>query len=653
MNQTQHRIHISTQTLQVPIPARYLYKHLKNRLAAISSQSQTPYFQKFLILTYSTHFILLLEDLGNGKTYSNTIVRMKKFQFPDGTQQIENLSRKFDFAKQTSLDDSTFFTRHFFQPFCKEPSGGNLGKRACFSGSQKDKLPRLTTFDNYGYSTPEKNHKLKITGSLQIKDFVFPPGSRKNTENWDSSNKQTIKRKDTKRVKTGHGSPKIPDQANIQNQRNSKTQSNKNDSEEHLTKATDISINPRRSQRLKNLQISHPKNSLVKPSNFNIISLEKIFFPFSKTFQSFYNSSRQLKYFDLLSKLRNLKTLFGAIFLYEQPINFNICHLTNFEKEVLKRIILHKNYFGKNHIVKQISQLSTHTSCQVHHTLLQLQRTKRKEENLKFTFRILIKFLITQFKQNNQRFWDQHPELSSFDVEIIFYLYYFSQNVLNQPFQVSLNKYIHSHAFRENAKAHLGDFVFPDINNPASISKFKTYTKKFFNLLSQSSKPLFDQLIYKLLTLVVFMGKRRSFQYEQMFLRSKVFCKKGLFKEILNGIVQHNDREITKTISEWENVINRKYEPPHPKFNIQHPPEDRNLLHIIATNIKSSNFKLPWTFREVQDAFMDGFISLTQNYQRSRGHVQENCNLLFLYFAFCILHFDTLFLSLSAIVFLF
>ena len=554
---------------------------------------------------------------------------MKRFQFPDGTHQIKNLSGKFDFRDQKSVDDSTFFRSDFFQPFCKEASGPSLKKRTRFLKSHKEQVLSQTQFSGYAYKTPEKNLSIKKGGSFKIKDFIFPPESPKNNENWNSSNGQEVQRKELKRVKTESGFGKNSDPESLQNQRNSKTRSKKNDSEESLTHAIGPSNYPRRSRRLRKLQISHTKKVVSKQLNFEIISLEKVFFPFSKSFQSFYNSSRQLKYFDLLSKLSNLKTLFGSIFLYEQPLNFRVCDLSNFEREVLKRIILHKNYFGKTQIVNKISQLSVQSSSEVHGILLKLQRTKRKEENLKFTFRILIKYLIRQFKQNNKRFWNQNPKLSTFDVEIIFYLYYFGQTILHQPFEVSLKKYIKSPLFRQQVKTHLGNFVFPDINNPSSISKFKTYTKKFFSVLSEASKPLFDQLIYKLLTLVVFMGKRRHFQYEQMFLRSKVFCGEGLFKQILNGIVQHNDREITKTISEWENVINRKYEPPQPKFSVQDPPAHNTLLHIIATNIKSSNFKLPWTFREVQDAFMDGLISLTQNYQRSRGHVQDSCNSLF------------------------
>ena len=363
--------------------------------------------------------------------------------------------------------------------------------------------------------------------------------------------------------------------------------------------------------------------SKPKIENEQEIQNSKPFFqPFSRAWMSVQNYERKYKFKTSAFCLNRLRQFFRGMFTFELSKTQIFGKISNFESRILLKVFELKPYLQKDKILACFRNTNWPENLGIFH---EMQRKKRKEENLKFSFRILIKFLQEEFRNTTLRtvVEDDSP-LSSKNETTLFYLSFFSKQDMGLDFRVAAQQYLSETRFKCNYFKKMSKFIFPDNNNRNQTSKFRSYSRKFFASISKSQS-LIDKLNNLLLLGFFSISLWRKYIGERPFLKDWRLSEGSTQKRVMFLIAEQNDTELGKMVSEWENLIQKELKSFKSQLECndsfilivdQECETNKNLEDSIVSNIHKNiskpNFKFMWSLSEIKNAFLDGILSLNE-----------------------------------------
>ena len=350
----------------------------------------------------------------------------------------------------------------------------------------------------------------------------------------------------------------------------------------YLNPVCDVTLNNNTILSNKNLpKISKSKNSIESQIyELQIESNYIVFKPFSKEFINKINKShfcnkpcnhsiKNISYNSFKSKLKSLTILNNLYELMEIILNGgkltqrNISGLTKDEYYIFHKIIEKKNYTG---IKIFLNRLSNKKSKEITFKN-QIISNKRKEESLKFVFRLIVKEFQKSFCikkkldiQNRDHYEDE------------FYKYYYSE-FINGGF-ISL----------EHLKT-------PYFKNNKNKSENKTLNKIFFTNINLSKKftNLFNKCLIEIICNLIPCSLNKS--------KSKSMAK--INQNVIKSILNNNQNELFKKFLNWELKIKKKG-------------TQKKDIRIIGSEIENKVFKFPWTVWEIRNAFIMTMLSINE-----------------------------------------
>ena len=293
---------------------------------------------------------------------------------------------------------------------------------------------------------------------------------------------------------------------------------------------------------------------------------------------------------------KNLRSLLFNLFSYLDLIESDFYALNKNEKSILTFIFKIKKYSNLEKL-KQIIR----GNFFIRGVWFKFQKLRRKEENLKFSFRFS-----TCFIQND--FYLKHPKLvknkDENEKQLLFYLFHFAklQPVMNKKklintFLLEKSKNILN---PEDYWSSVNSFIFPEKISKCPHSVVNSISKRF--LLQLSTSDSFSKQFTKiLLSACFFMGFCIDMNWEGFHFESSL-GKDAIINigiRVLRSVVRQNHQDLNKMFDEW-------------KFKFKHQKKMENLEHLIKKGIKRKNFTFPWTFKEVHLSFLEGFVAFAE-----------------------------------------
>ena len=307
-------------------------------------------------------------------------------------------------------------------------------------------------------------------------------------------------------------------------------------------------------------------------------------------------------------KLKNLRVLFGRMFMLENTTPTILANLTKLEQDILISILEKKKYRNVRKMVDTVKRAKSDSESL--ELFWRMNGDKRKEQNIKFVFRYAVKFLEAGFQHEILPRLVLESPLSDKENQFLFYLYYFSHCEYGLGFDKTFSKFILDPAFRKSCMTRLQKYVFPKMNEPKGKLKTKTLSKNFFALIGKS-RTFVKDLLKCIFDCVAHFGDVKFLSNNNDFLRQPELHLESAYKSILGYIVGSNDKEITKMYSHWENLINNKVGTI--ETNSDDELFDAHIAKVIKTNIKKASFKLPWSLEELRVAFVQSYLWLLEN----------------------------------------
>lgn len=380
---------------------------------------------------------------------------------------------------------------------------------------------------------------------------------------------------------------------------------------------------------LRSNQITHSQNNYhsLQNSNFRKVASQKTpnfpmnlfkslnyFKPFSLGWIMVHNNNcanKKIKK-DQRYNLNRLRKLFCAIFAFENQKFLAFAELSQIEFQILNLIIKSKPYSIKEEVSRA---LQSRKIQDIEKVFYQIKRDKRKEENHKFAFRILLKSLQEEFITNELSLLPQamHIENEKY-IETLFYLFFFSKKEMDMDFNQAAKTYLSEMRFKCNIHKKIKKYVFPDSKNRLNLSKFKSFSKKFFLSISDSAlfiSKLNENLILGYLALSLF-GK---YVRESDFTKLKSLTQNSIIRRILYFLAEHSNKEIVKIFSVWENIIDKEIILNSTK-TFTHQKSTKILEGVILSKIEShltlKNSRFIWSLAEMRASFLQGILSLNE-----------------------------------------
>jgi hypothetical protein len=259
--------------------------------------------------------------------------------------------------------------------------------------------------------------------------------------------------------------------------------------------------------------------------------------------------------------------LFFKSFLNGKLKNLNkINKFTEIEKTVFECIQKKKNYVGFQRFLKI---LKTEKDCVSNH-IFKLTSSKRKEEKIKYVFRIMGKEMLKNFQKCCGL------ENCSKDKELHFYQFYFKH-------------------FTKSSKT-LGDFNefrFPDFKISKSQTRFKTLNKDYFNRLNLSKEFIndFNQIVIDLICWTLPLYENPHSMVNEKNTKS--------IDSIIKSVFSTNKNDLLAKINSWKESLNAQSKP-------------TKGVKEIEKKIFKGTFKFPWSMWEIKDAFICTFLSINE-----------------------------------------
>ena len=337
--------------------------------------------------------------------------------------------------------------------------------------------------------------------------------------------------------------------------------------------------------------------------------------PFSRSFCALFGERHCPLDWKFYGKLQNLFRFFGEAFFFENLNPLALTHLSNLERTILLKICEHKEYNLQKQILEAIKKPDPEArQIKLFHTVY---RPKRKEENVKYAFRVLIKFFVQRFDHQHLTKFNTTGKFSRKHKETLFYLYYFSQQALNMNFEECLQRFTKSQPFRKSCSNRIKKYSFPDMNRRAIKGRAKTLSSEFFRRVS-ISKPFKKLLNSTLLYTLAYIGDLDALAPNQDTLRSEIFNEPGKELNVIRLALGNNFRESTKMFSEWNNLYQKELKRKRTSNPELHKLTSLEIYQLIIINIRKPNFKFPWSLCEIKNAFLDAFFWINEHIHPER-----------------------------------
>lgn len=373
-------------------------------------------------------------------------------------------------------------------------------------------------------------------------------------------------------------------------------------SQSNLSKQVSIDSNPR-------MNMFRPfSHSFRFTREVELYESEQKNFFLSRSITQNNSELQKMKNDDLNLKLKNLRILFGRIFMFENTTPQIFSQLSPIETDIFLSILKKKKYRNLRKLTQTVKdQKSDNKSLSL---FWKMNSDKRKEQNIKFVFRYAIKFLEYRFMKFVLPKSLLISPLSEQENTLLFYLYFFSQTEFSLSFESAMSKFLNDPEFRKTAGKTLQKYIFPKMNEPKSKSRTKTLSKQFFALIGKSSE-FVKNLLETIFDCVAHLGDVDFLSNNNHFLREPRVDPTSPHKTILGYIVGSNDKEITKMYSHWENLISKRMKAR--EGGISETEQELLITRVIKENIKKPSFKLPWSLEELRVAFVQSYLWLLEN----------------------------------------
>lgn len=290
----------------------------------------------------------------------------------------------------------------------------------------------------------------------------------------------------------------------------------------------------------------------------------------------------------------NLREFLEKLFSYHRILTPQVSSLSIQEKQILLEIFESKNYSLQDQLRSVLNGRIARPQIWT-----QFHKTKRKEEYIKYGYKILVKDLFKEFENGDL------PRLKTglkapVNQNLLFYLFNFGHLEFQEPLQQILQN-LGSHRWCEREVwVRLRRFVFPEICFHANIGQAKSINKRFLKSVV-SAREMAQKMLLLATDIMIFLGYCWKTPWTRIppARRTRMdWAGIRLLKKI--GFVNRN--EIQKLFTEWSNLIGLKT---YSEGQLDH-------FETIRGSIGRINFKFPWSFKEVQHGMIHTFLSLVE-----------------------------------------
>lgn len=302
-----------------------------------------------------------------------------------------------------------------------------------------------------------------------------------------------------------------------------------------------------------------------------------------------------------ISLFKQLQIFLGVVFTY-QPVHLeDLQNLSKEERLILKFLIKSRHYRPAKKLGKTIDLKSRN-----YQLWFQFFKERRKEENLKTGFKFLVEHMRKEFiEQKNVNSQNLTPN----DVQIYFYVYYFLER---EQFYSDRDSFVTFFlSIKGNNKSYknliekIQSFIFPEHVSKCFFANVKTISRNFLIKLAESQKFIRELLVLNL-KMVLFSGFCLEHDWEKY--EPEIF-ESGLTKtgiSILKQISKENLKDLENIFFVWNKKSNCKL------MNFENTKEKNDFFKIVQKSIKRKNFKFPWTFKELQNSFIECLLALVE-----------------------------------------
>ena len=298
---------------------------------------------------------------------------------------------------------------------------------------------------------------------------------------------------------------------------------------------------------------------------------------------------------DINESLKNLKVFLKKVFSFGTIRQNDLELLNDMERDLLVKIINVKQYLNKIELLKLIKNNEENQLV-----WSQFSKEKRKEENIKYGFKLIVKNLMRPLYQRLFKMTKSITPNNS-NLQLYFYLFYFGHLEFNCTFEEIIKKVDFGTLKDEDVWEKLKKYVFPEVTPNIKNPTVRTINKQFLREIS-NSRDFVKELFEGSIDLLLFFSYCWKTPWKQ--LPKSEYCnmdQRGI--KVMKNMGDINKNELNKLFSEWSNLIKKKS-----NGNV-----DTDPIKIIYDNIRRTNFKFPWSFKEVQKGMIYTFLTLIEH----------------------------------------
>jgi hypothetical protein len=317
----------------------------------------------------------------------------------------------------------------------------------------------------------------------------------------------------------------------------------------------------------------------------------------------------------------NLFTFLNSIFNYEckEP---NINSLSFHEKQILTCIIQTKDYSNKTKLI-EILQNKTQPEPNIWN---QFKKIRRKEEYLKYGFKMIFKQMQGQFiKEFVLKDSMLALAFDSSDHKLFFYLHTFGEISMGKSKESLLVDLKNGRLSKVKAWRQMSKFILPEMGISNDYCGVKTINREFIKSLSRL-RGFSLKFLDRVIDIFLFLSYFWSINFSNFAKKKKLSIRDQNGINILQNVAKINQKEIKKLFSEWGNLIKKqpkKLKSTDPELN-----NNKRNFNLIKKSIQRTNFKFPWTFVEVLESTIETFISFVEfiNFDHLPSNSKSNKN---------------------------
>lgn len=297
----------------------------------------------------------------------------------------------------------------------------------------------------------------------------------------------------------------------------------------------------------------------------------------------------RMKNFCVKRKLKQLHLFLKTIYSFEKLSNEDVDMLNKSERKIFMFILKKKNY--KYPLIDK----KVETNDVLYKTNWnKIFKTRRKEECIKFSLKLIFKYLQQKFREKNKKL---NLKIKREKMNLLFYLEYFYETIQKNSKQTLFENLTKNPKSLTNSFwSKISPFIIPEMGTQSSFSCVKSISKKFLCKISKSDKMDRD-IIDVLFDLNKFMAYFTDHNWTIDMIKNGFNKSEKIGMLFVKMIVETNRTEISKLFTEWNNQIRIVQEKKAINTN--------DMFRIIIKTIDRKNFKFPWGFKEVQRSFVE------------------------------------------------